>query len=171
MGNKYLIILIVGLLALGGCRKPLPTHFEKPKGGGELYQKAWAEGCESGFSVYGNDYWRSFYHYKSDIKLMNTNKLYSRIWWDSFNYCRHYVNRYLQDGFWGSESFGSGKRENFNKDLRNTKVIEVEGFSFPNWDGATTPGWGSHAWGAQVESSDWLWREGKDKAQWPWNGE
>lgn len=168
--SKILIIIVIGI-AISGCRKPLPTHFEYPKGGGPVYQKAWHEGCESGFSAYGNDYWRSFYHYKADIKLMNSNKLYSRIWWDSFNFCRHYVNRYQMDGFWGGAGFGAGKRENFNQDLRNPKVIQEAGFSMPYWGGADIPGWGGMAWGSDVEGSDWLGREGDMKAQWPWNGE
>lgn len=160
-------ILMIGFLivVLVAC-KPTPTHFEMPVTNIPIYDKAWREGCESGFSAYGNDVWRAFYHYNSDIKLMNTNKIYSRVWWDSFNYCRHYVNRYLMDGYWGGEGFGDGKAENFNEDLRNTKIINVKGFSFPWWEGADTPGWGEHSWGAAQEAEhDWLWRDSK-KTDW-----
>lgn len=146
--------LMVGLSACGF--KPLPTHFEYPKTNNPLYQKAWVEGCESGFSVYGNSYWRSFYTYRIDVRLMSQNRFYSRVWWDSFNYCRHYLNRYLQDGFWGNEGAGSGSAANFNQDLRNSKPIEGGGFAPPLWDGIDIVGWGDKSDG----ESDLRWLGG-----------
>ena len=165
--NFVLVFLVsVMLAACSGGGKPQPTFFKMPEYKDEIQNKAFKEGCESGFSVYGNTYWRTFYHYKSDLKLMNSNKIYSRIWWDSFNYCRHYVNRYLMDGYFSAEGPGSGKDENFNGNLRNTKFIESKGFTFPLWDGLNTPGWGEHTWGGSVGGADWLGRSGKDKVDW-----
>lgn len=138
---KSVLFALVLISPMVAC-SPQPTMFKAPEGGNPLYQKAWKEGCESGFAVYGNDYWRAHYSYNADVKLITSNKLYSRVWWDSFNYCRHYVNRYLNDGFWGSEGFGSGSAANFNQDLRNTKVIEQEGFMPPYWKGIELHGWG-----------------------------
>jgi hypothetical protein len=162
---KNIIASLLLSFVLVAC-KPMPTFMRPPSGGGEIYQKAWKEGCESGFSVYGNTYWRTFYSYNADIKLMNSNRLYSRVWWDSFNFCRHYVNRYLTQGFWGSEG-GEGSREGLNSDLRNEKVVEQKGFGTPWSEGANTPGWGAHTWGGDVgNEADWLGRYGSDKTDW-----
>lgn len=93
--------ILVGLLALmvlvSGCEgtkkalRPMPWLLEQyPKDAPKDYVDGWQAGCESGLASMTNDYFRTFYKFKSDPSR-TTVSLYYKPWKDAYNYCRHYA--------------------------------------------------------------------------------
>lgn len=157
---KYALFILLAI-SLTGCVdperftnflwKPKPAFIGKaPENATPEYKKGWKEGCESGLATYSNYYYKTFYHFTHDPKLLDHPK-YSKAWTDSFNYCRAYVNRYLAGGFLFGEGFNNSDPEPFgNRNLRFTNPIN-EGGSIWLIDPIDPPGWGKNAWGANVE--------------------
>jgi hypothetical protein len=93
-------ILTVSFLALmlNACilsSRPLyelPTTYDEEAP--DIWKLAWQDGCQSGYSVYGNSMFKQMYKFKQDVTKMS-NPTYYKGWRDAFNYCRAYVNRYL----------------------------------------------------------------------------
>lgn len=106
-------ILLIGLLIismLSGCRgkifssksifAPIPARMGGPDRAhaDPEYLQGWDEGCETGLSTMVPGYYKSFYSYKIDPKMM-ANEVYYKAWKDSYTYCRHYAFRYAWQPF------------------------------------------------------------------------
>jgi len=151
-----------------GFYKPKPLWLGKvPENAPPQYQEGWKDGCESGMAAYGNYYYKTFYKIKSNSKLLSS-PIYYNAWVDSFNYCRHYMNRYQLTGFWFGEGGGHAPEEGENEfssgSLRSDDEMKQRGFSLPGmFDGVNSPGWGETGFGGSVENKeDWLGRPKKD---------
>lgn len=64
------------------------------------YKAGWLDGCETGMSTgFGNDYYKLFYKFKKDRKMVENNvKPYLRAWSSAMIYCRHFVLGSLKEG-------------------------------------------------------------------------
>ena len=89
-----LALIVLMLISLGGCynmhhslswAKPAEFSMEPPPGPPE-YQQAFKDGCESGFSGYGNNFNKMFWTWKQDPELAQ-NKVYYQMWKDAYAYC------------------------------------------------------------------------------------
>lgn len=65
--------------------KPASFSFEPPPGP-PIYQQAFKDGCESGFSGYANSFNKMFWTWKQDPELI-TNNVYYQMWKDAYAYC------------------------------------------------------------------------------------
>jgi hypothetical protein len=97
------------LLMIDGCRgkyfdrdnlfAPRPFRMGKPKAGAHPnYMKGWEDGCETGLSTMVHGYYKTFYGYKQDPKMLS-NQRYYKAWKDAYTYCRHYSFRWSWEGF------------------------------------------------------------------------
>ncbi|MCB2081341.1 MAG: hypothetical protein H6908_02825 [Hyphomicrobiales bacterium] len=127
------------------------------------FKQGWDDGCESGLHAYGNDYYRAFYKFKQDLKMVR-HPLYFRAWTDGYQYCRSFINRYLGDGFWGTDGFSS------SVNLRNRKPMLGAGLGLwwtANREDGDLPsgieGYNQNYWGGE---GDWLGRDGKYQTDW-----
>lgn len=183
--HKY--IKLLSLLALLVCvqscafaSRPvydLPYSYDEKAP--DMWKLGWQQGCKSGFSVYGTNFHRALYKYTQDVEKMKDGTYY-KAWLDSFNYCRHYMNRYLAGeslshqtvpGVFSSKSLNitsSGLRD--NRPLTTTGLFSSEKTNkglFSDMFEFNLLGHGSTAWGASVDECDWLNRCGSDKpADW-----
>jgi len=71
--------------------KPTPwgNGNEIPEGS-EMFRAGWKDGCESGYSAYGNTRYMAGYGFEQDPEKAK-NPEYYRAWKDAFVYCRWYV--------------------------------------------------------------------------------
>jgi hypothetical protein len=97
------IVCISLLLLLVGCSwqtafRPRPITMPKgpPENAPELYKKGWNDGCETGMSEFATTFYKSFYRFKQDFKLVE-NPEYYEAWKDSYTYCRHQVYKWAWD--------------------------------------------------------------------------
>lgn len=103
MRLPYLILFLLLSCACSHIRPGLP---EAPTDGSPLYLTGWSDGCETGATVYGNDYMRALY--KTQVRSdMMTNQVYRNAWQLGNVYCRFYVSSYLMQGFVDA-GFGRG---------------------------------------------------------------
>jgi hypothetical protein len=99
---------------------------------------------------------------------------------DSFNYCRHYINRYLAgESFSYKEIPAAISSTSLNitpSGLRDSRSLTADGiFRSSNTDQGLfgsvftgyAPGSGPTSWGGSIDECDWLGRCGGDKpADW-----
>ncbi len=142
------------------------------------WKLGWQHGCESGLSVYGNNYYKTLYKFKQDVSMLK-NEYYFKSWNDSFNYCRSAINRRLSGDTLSNEevpSLFSTKDLNITQGMkRDNAPITKQGFMFGGAErglfsdmfDVKLMGQGSTAWGASVDKCDWLNRCGKDKPKDP----
>jgi hypothetical protein len=71
-----------------GFMRPAQLVMEPPAGSPE-YQQGWIDGCESGYSGYGNHTNKLFYSWRQDPILTN-NPVYYQSWRDAYSYCATY---------------------------------------------------------------------------------
>lgn len=95
MKHVYLIIALsfitTGCDAVKTAFRPMPWLLDQyPKDAPTDYVAGWKDGCESGMASMSNDYYRTFYKFKSDSTQVNNSDYYIP-WKDAYNYCRHYV--------------------------------------------------------------------------------
>jgi hypothetical protein len=130
-------VIVVGLLAcLAACAPKNYAQFPKAPPGPPEYQQGWQDGCESGYSTYGNSMYKTFYHYKMDPNLRN-NDIYYRTWNDAFNYCRAWVKHDQAHGMTALGGFNPRNPDPFF-DLRDPRpVTDPQTFSFPLWNNDT----------------------------------
>ncbi|MBL0319489.1 MAG: hypothetical protein IPP74_09430 [Alphaproteobacteria bacterium] len=87
-------IIALGCIALSACIadvRPMARIFtHMPENAPIEYQLGWKQGCESGISAMGNDFFKTFYHYTQSAELVH-NEVYYKAWKDSFTYCRNYT--------------------------------------------------------------------------------
>jgi len=71
--------------------KPYSLDLTPPEGPYE-YEEGWSDGCESGISVYHNNFMKFMgtHEFRQNPKLRK-NKMYYRAWKDSFLYCSLYM--------------------------------------------------------------------------------
>lgn len=121
-----LIILVISLLlyaCIGGDMrtkdffKPGGRFLSyKPKGGSEAYNQGWIDGCESGLSIFGHVFQKSFYAFKKDQRfygmkfgdnrdLFNGKPItekdeaeYQTAWSSTYSWCRHSMLGIQQGG-------------------------------------------------------------------------
>ncbi|MBL0319492.1 MAG: hypothetical protein IPP74_09445 [Alphaproteobacteria bacterium] len=60
-----------------------------PPPGEPDYQQGWVDGCTSGISGFGNQFYKNFYDWKQDPSKVN-NPVYYQVWKDAYAYCRTY---------------------------------------------------------------------------------
>ncbi len=127
---------VVLLCAVAACAPKNYMQMPKAPEGPPEYQQAWNDGCESGFSTYGNSMYKAFYHYKMDMNLRN-NEIYYRTWSDAFHYCRAWVKPDLAQGLTPTGGFAP-RNSNPLYDMRDTRPItDPQTFSFPLWNNDT----------------------------------
>ncbi len=90
------IIFVIFLAPLSSCNTDYygRTSFQpgylnlKPPPGPELYQKGWADGCESGSNSYSSSFYKQIkaFEYRYDAHYRN-EPLYTQVWKDAFIYC------------------------------------------------------------------------------------
>lgn len=84
-------VLLLTLTAISGCNgmhkmfKPIEFDLTPPDGP-PIYQQGFKDGCESGYSGYGNNFNKMFWKWKQDPKLAQ-DKVYYQIWKDAYDYC------------------------------------------------------------------------------------
>lgn len=96
MRNFY--IIFISLFLLSACYnapdklKPAPWIFSEnmPQDAPNVYKKGWQDGCESGLSSMTNTFYKTFYSFKQDSKLLQ-NATYYKVWKDTYTFCRHYA--------------------------------------------------------------------------------
>ncbi len=133
------LLWVVALFFVTACHSPTPALLSNVPEGPPEYQQGWKDGCESGLTTYGNDWYKSFYSFKQDRKLVD-NDTYFKVWQDAFNYCRHHVKRTLAAGTFFNEVDPSFRGSVFG-DLRNQRNVVRNGFAPPTWNGLPIPGW------------------------------
>lgn len=179
------IFLVLSLMAIQSCALASRPIYELPyaydENASPMWKLGWNHGCQSGFTVYGSNYHRTMYKFTQEVDRMSDRDYY-RAWLDSFNYCRHYINRYLAGESFSYEESptlisssslnirGGDKRD--NRALTATGIFSSKKTSdglFSSMFKVNTPGHGDTAWGANVKKCDWLNRCGKDQpADWHW---
>lgn len=98
--NKMLRSMAVyasALFSLAGCAgfhlSPALGHAwtlnMTPPPGEPDYEQGWVDGCHSGISGYGNQFYKNFYDWKQDPSKV-TNQVYYQVWKDAYAYCRTY---------------------------------------------------------------------------------
>ncbi len=102
---KYTIVIvcIVMLCACSGNRSYSPTRpyalDVTPPPGSPIFQQGYSDGCESALSGMGNQFVKVFHGFTYDT-TQTKNKLYTRMWDASNNYCRLFLfvgDEYLQN--------------------------------------------------------------------------
>ena len=173
------VIAIVGaavMLGTAGCstvKELLPSNiyqlpYKAPPNAPQEYKLGWEHGCKSGLAAYGNDFYKTFYKFTQDLKLIR-NPVYYKAWSDSFHYCRAYVNRLL-----AGYSF-RGVPEGEVDPIFDPKTITIrpvydqrnesntkgyDSLKVPLFEGLELPGWNENGWGSDVAcQSDWLGRQ------------
>lgn len=101
---KRFLYLIVLCLTLTGCTeghgffretfKPTPFRMGKAPDGPPDYKSGWNDGCETGLATMTSNYYKTFYKFKQDPKMIH-NKMYYQAWKDSYTYCRQYMFRWV----------------------------------------------------------------------------
>ncbi len=91
-----LVVIAIIFLSLTNCKywhskigmgRPASTVMELNYGP-EIYRKGYKEGCESGYSGYGNNFNKFFFTWKQDPKLV-LNKMYYQVWKDAYAHCAY----------------------------------------------------------------------------------
>ncbi len=99
-------LILFCFIGLGACtgkdgsfdlRKPYTLDLTPPEGPRE-YEQGWTEGCESGMSAYGNNFYKIFgvYELQMDPELRQ-NRMYYQAWKDAFVYCAIFWSTTLSD--------------------------------------------------------------------------
>lgn len=60
-------------------------------------KQGWDDGCESGYAVYGNHYYKAWYDYKRDATKVGDTQ-YEMNWYEGYNYCRQQANTLFNEG-------------------------------------------------------------------------
>ncbi len=112
-------LLLLTFLFLAACMPGFPPVMNQgpPSDAPKEIKQGWDDGCQTGVNTYGNDIYKSFYGYKMDPAMIN-NKAYYETWHDAYNYCRHWMNSNLRNGYFGAE---------YSDDLRDTRTIKQDG--------------------------------------------
>lgn len=138
-----------------------------------IWKLGWQHGCYSGFSAYGNDFFKSQYKFTQDMRYIN-DETYFKGWTDAFNFCRAYVNRTLSGDSLSTEEnptlFSPNKLDTTFGNKRNDPTLYKTGlFSgrsnkgfFSSMFDVEIPGYGSTGWGESADECDWLNRCGSD---------
>ncbi len=160
---RYGIAMVMMIVIVAGC-KPRPwTMAHAPEDATPQYKQGWEDGCGSGMAAYGNDVYKAAYEFKQDPKMVN-HPLYFRAWIDGYQYCRPFINRYLNDGFWGGVGFDQ------TVNLRNRDVTLGPGLNFFSNEredgefGRPIYGFNANYWGD--EGGDWLGRTSDNQTDW-----
>ena len=73
--------------------KPTPLGMGKVPDGHPIFQAGWNDGCETGLGTMSSNFYKTFYKYKQDPKMI-MNKMYYQAWKDAYTYCRQYMFRW-----------------------------------------------------------------------------
>lgn len=161
---RYSLVLVLVLVFMVGC-KPRPwTMAHAPEDATPEFKMGWNDGCESGLAAYGNDVYKAAYEFKQNIEMIN-HPLYFRAWTDGYQYCRSYINRFLNDGYWG----GAGFDQTVNLRNRDTSLGPGLGiadgiFREDGEYGRDIFGFNANFWGE--EGGDWLGRSPEYQTDW-----
>ncbi len=97
-------LLVLCVIAISGCKYFDPTipwydkiRSNSPEGADPAYKQGWDDGCHTGYAVFGNHFYKSFYGYKRDDSMVG-NYQYEVAWYNGYNYCRQSVNVMISDG-------------------------------------------------------------------------
>lgn len=63
-------------------------------------KQGWDDGCESGYAVYGNHFYKLWYDYKRDSTKVG-DKQYEMNWYEGYNFCRQQGNTLVNEGVLG----------------------------------------------------------------------
>lgn len=104
---KALILLLVALFALGGCRsnsgvfdytRPATLPIQPPAGS-IPYQTGWKQGCESALASINTDMnlILASYSYHIDGNLWTQSKPYKMAWKDAYYFCSYHMFTWLMN--------------------------------------------------------------------------
>jgi hypothetical protein len=177
MKKFFLNILLV--FVLQACSRPIyDMPYNVPDDAPPMWKLAWEHGCKTGFSAYGNDFYKTLYKYTQDVEKMR-DPMYSKGWTDSYNFCRAFVNRALVgEGFTREPNPTLISTSNLNFKMgnrRNDRDVLGSGYFSPIQENQPfvglfvnplhAPGAGSTQWGSSSvigSDCDWLGRCGDD---------
>lgn len=98
------LLTLAAILLVSGCSYLDPTKpwYDKirpnsPQGVDAAYKQGWDDGCETGYAVYGNHFYKAFHGYKRDSGMVG-NYQYEVAWYNGYNYCRQSINVMVNDG-------------------------------------------------------------------------
>lgn len=101
MKKLTLLCLLVLLSACGLVTPPKPIYArlgtDQIEGHNPSAEQGWADGCESGYAVYGNHFYKAWYDYKRDATKVG-DKQYEMNWYEAYNYCRQQANTLFNEG-------------------------------------------------------------------------
>lgn len=72
-----------------GWAKPSSLLMKTPPAGPPEYQQGYIDGCETGYSGYGNQFNKQFHTWKQD-PILAQNQVYYQVWKDAYAYCALY---------------------------------------------------------------------------------
>lgn len=97
--SKIAALLVVLMIGTGctemkfhsfGGFKPASMKMKLEESEGpEIFRQGYADGCESGYSGYGNNFNKMFYTWKQD-PILAQDPVYYQIWKDAYSYCANY---------------------------------------------------------------------------------
>lgn len=112
--NRVWIVLAMSAM-LGGCLqdggllgyKPRPWGLGGPPADApEAYKKGWNDGCDTGLSEFAGSYYKSFYKFTQDVKMVD-DPVYYQVWKAAEQYCKHYTYKWIyRQDFEGGKGFG-----------------------------------------------------------------
>ena len=59
-------------------------------------RQGWKDGCETGYTVYGSNVYKSTYGFKRDTTKVG-NYQYENEWYNGYNYCRQNANMMMNE--------------------------------------------------------------------------
>jgi hypothetical protein len=60
-------------------------------------RQGWDDGCESGYAVYGNHFYKTWYDYKRDATKVG-DRQYEMNWYEGYHFCRQAINTLINEG-------------------------------------------------------------------------
>ncbi len=91
--NIQKIVAVVAMISMSACSYARPNARilgQSPDGAPALYKQGWADGCESGMAIAGNQLYKAVYRNRINTGLVS-NTQYYRGWNEAKTYCAHYT--------------------------------------------------------------------------------
>jgi hypothetical protein len=60
-------------------------------------RQGWDDGCESGYAVFGNHFYKAYYDYKRDPNKVG-DRQYEMNWYEAYHFCRQHANTLMNEG-------------------------------------------------------------------------
>ena len=101
MRQFALLTVLLATTACGIFTRPIPLynriHTETVENHNPSAKQGWDDGCETGYAVYGNHYYKAWYDYKRDPTKVG-DRQYELNWYEGYNFCRQSINTLVNEG-------------------------------------------------------------------------